>query len=325
MKTRKFASLLLGMAVMPLVAMGTMMGGGVDPELPTYKGTSGVSGSVKSIGSDTMNNLMTLWGEEFKKFYPATQTEVEGKGSSTAPPALIEGQSHFGPMSRPMKGAEMDKFEEAHGYTPTPVRTGIDCLAVYVHKDCPLDEISIEDITRVFSVADTDLTWGDLGVEDPNFKSRPVNLYGRNSASGTYGYFKKVALQGNDYKATVREQPGSSAVVQAVTTDLYGMGYSGIGYKTAGVKALSISYDGYDAVEASAENAYSGEYPIARFLYMYVNADPTTGITDPLRAEFIKLVFSQQGQEIVVKDGYFPVPASIAREDLDALKIDYDF
>ncbi len=325
MKTRKFASLLLGMAVMPLVAMGTMMGGGVDPELPTYEGTSGVSGSVKSIGSDTMNNLMTLWGEEFKKFYPATQTEVEGKGSSTAPPALIEGQSHFGPMSRPMKGAEMDKFEEVHGYTPTPVRTGIDCLAVYVHKDCPLDEISIEDITRVFSVADTDLTWGDLGVDDPNFKSRPVNLYGRNSASGTYGYFKKVALQGNDYKATVREQPGSSAVVQAVTTDLYGMGYSGIGYKTAGVKALSISYDGYDAVEASAENAYSGEYPIARFLYMYVNADPTTGITDPLRAEFIKLVFSQQGQEIVVKDGYFPVPASIAREDLEALKIDYDF
>ncbi|MDF1870136.1 MAG: phosphate ABC transporter substrate-binding protein [Phycisphaerales bacterium] len=325
MKSRKFASMMVGLAAMPLIAMGTMMGGGVDPELPTYEATSGVSGSIKSIGSDTMNNLMTLWGEDFKKFYPATQTEVEGKGSSTAPAALIEGQSHFGPMSRPMKGAEMDKFEEEFGYPPTPVRTAIDCLAVYVHKDCPLDEISIEDLTRVYSVADGDLTWGDLGVNDPKFKSRPINLYGRNSASGTYGYFKKIGLQGNDYKASVKEQPGSSAVVQAVTTDLYGLGYSGIGYKTAGVKALSVSYDGYDAVDATAENAYSGEYPIARFLYLYVNADPTTGITDPLRAEFIKMVFSQSGQEIVVKDGYFPVPASIAREDLEALKIGYDF
>lgn len=325
MKTRTIASMMVGFLAMPLVAMSGAIGGGVDPELPTYTASSGVSGSVKSIGSDTMNNLMTLWGEEFKNFYPASQTEVEGKGSSTAPPALMEGQSHFGPMSRPMKGAEMDKFEEEFGYPPTPVRTGIDCLAVYVHKDCPLDEISIEDITRVFSVADGSLTWGDLGVEDPDFKSRPINMYGRNSASGTYGYFKKVALQGNDFKASVKEQPGSSAVVQSVTTDLYGMGYSGIGYKTAGVKALAVSYDGYEAVEANADNAYSGEYPIARFLYMYVNADPTSGIADPLRAEFIKLVFSQQGQEIVVKDGYFPVPATIAREDLEALKIEFDF
>jgi len=325
MKSGKLMSLVGVFAAMPLFVMGAWAGDGVDPELPTYEATSGVSGSIKSIGSDTMNNLMTLWGEDFKKFYPATQTEVEGKGSSTAPPALIEGQAQFGPMSRPMKGAEEDKFEEANGYPPTAVRAGIDCLAVYVHKDCPLEEISIEDLTRVYSVADTDLTWGDLGVDDKDFKNRPVNLYGRNSASGTYGYFKKIGLQGNDYKASVKEQPGSSAVVQAVTTDLYGMGYSGIGYKTAGVKAIAVSYDGYDAVDANAENAYSGEYPIARFLYLYVNADPTTGITDPLRAEFIKMVFSQSGQEIVVKDGYFPVPASIAREDLEMLKIGYDF
>ena len=180
-------------------------GEGVDPGLLVYEATIGVSGSLKSIGSDTMNNLMTLWGEDFKKFYPATQTEVEGKGSSTAPPALIEGQAQFGPMSRPMKGAEVDKFEENYGYPPTPVRAGIDCLAVYVHKDCPLEEISIEDLTRVYSVADTDLTWGDLGVEDSDFKNRPVSLYGRNSASGTYGFFKKIALQGNDFKATVKE------------------------------------------------------------------------------------------------------------------------
>lgn len=318
------ARALLLIAVLPLAAMGFLRTD-VDPAFPTYEASSGVSGNIKSIGSDTMNNLMTLWGEEFKNFYPASRTEVEGKGSSTAPPALIEGQSQFGPMSRPMKDAEMDSFEEANGYPPTPIRAAVDCLAVYVHKDMPLESISIEQLTEVFSVAGKDMTWGDLGVDDPAFRSRPVNLYGRNSASGTYGFFKKIALQGNDYKASVKEQPGSSAVVQAVSTDLYGMGYSGIGYMTSGVKAVPVSYSGYEPVGPSAENAYSGEYPIARFLYLYVNADPSEGITDPLRAEFIKLVFSRQGQEIVLKDGYFPVPAVIAREDLEALKIPFDF
>jgi len=325
MKMRKMMSLVGGIVVLPLVGLGVLVDGGVDPELPVYEASSGVSGSLKSIGSDTMNNLMTLWGEEFGKFYPATQMEVEGKGSSTAPPALIEGQAQFGPMSRPMKGGEMDSFEEAKGYPPTAVRAGVDCLAVFVHKDLPLDEISIEDLTRVFSVSDGDLTWGDLGVEDEDFRNRPISLYGRNSASGTYGYFKKIALQGNDYKATVKEQPGSSAVVQAISTDAYGMGYSGIGYKTAGVKVLAVSFDGYEAMRPTAENAYSGEYPIARFLYLYMNVDPVAGVQDPLRAEFVRLVFSQQGQEIVVKDGYFPVPVDIAREDLEMLKIGYDF
>jgi len=297
----------------------------VDPVYPEYTAVSGVSGNIKSIGSDTMNNLMTLWGESFKKFYPASRTEVEGKGSSTAPPALIEGQSQFGPMSRPMKDAELDAFEDANGYPPTPIRAAVDCLAVYVHKDCPLDSISVETLTEVFSIAGTDMTWGDLGVEDPAYRSRPINLYGRNSASGTYGFFKKIALQGNDYKATVKEQPGSSAVVQAIATDRYGMGYSGIGYKTAGVKALKVSYEGYAPVTPNALHAYSGEYPIARFLYIYVNADPGGGIDDPLRREFIKLIFSREGQEIVLKDGYFPAPASVAREDLETLGIEPGF
>lgn len=317
-------ALLACAVIAPLAAFG-MADGLIDRDLPVYSATSGVSGNIKSIGSDTMNNLMTLWGEEFRKFYPSVKVEVEGKGSSTAPPALIEGQSTFGPMSRAMKSSEVDKFEAEFGYEPVEMRTAIDCLAVYVHKDCPLDAISVEQITKVFSVAGKDMTWGDLGVTDPAYKTRPVNMYGRNSASGTYGYFKQVGLQGNDYKATVREQPGSSAVVQAVTNDKYGIGYSGIGYKTAGVKVLAISVDGGEAVEANAENAYSGEYPIARFLYLYVNADPRTGLTDPLRAEFLRLVFSQQGQEIVVKDGYFPVPASIAREDLQKVKIKPNF
>ncbi len=321
MNAKKLLSAVAALAAIPMVAMG----GTVKDELPVYKATSGVSGTVTSIGSDTMNNLMTLWGEEYTKFYPSAKISVEGKGSSTAPPALIEGQSNFGPMSRPMKSSELDKFEAEFGYKPTALRTGIDALAVYVHKDCPLDEISIDHITKVFSVAGPDMTWGDLGVTDPAYRTRKVNLYGRNSASGTYGYFKTVGLQGNDYKASVKEQPGSSAVVQGVTTDRFGMGYSGLGYMTAGVKALKISVDGSEAYPADAEHALSGEYPIARFLYLYVNADPQNGINDKLRREFIKLIFSKQGQEVVAKDGYFPVPVAVAREDLEKCGIEVDF
>ncbi len=323
MRASRVLSTIAALAVLPLMAMG--VGVQRDDELPVYEATSGVSGTITSIGSDTMNNLMTLWGEEFSKFYPSVKTSVEGKGSSTAPPALIEGQAMFGPMSRPMKSSEVDKFEAKFGYKPTALRTGIDALAVYVHKDCPLDEISIEQITEVFSVAGPDMTWGDLGVTDRAYRTRKINIYGRNSASGTYGFFKKVALQGNDYKASVKEQPGSSAVVQGITGDRFGIGYSGLGYKTAGVKALKVSLDGDEAYEANAENSLSGEYPIARFLYLYINADPQEGLKDPLRIEFVKLIFSKQGQEVVAKDGYFPVPAEVAREDLERLKIEVDF
>lgn len=320
MNAKKLMSAVAALAVLPLVAMGT-----VKDELPVYKATSGVSGTISSIGSDTMNNLMTLWGEEYTKFYPAAKISIEGKGSSTAPAALIEGQANFGPMSRAMKSSEVDKFEAEFGYEPTFLRTGIDALAVYVHKDCPLDEISIENITKAFSVAGEEMTWGDLGVTDPTYRNRKVSLYGRNSASGTYGYFKKVALQGNDYKASVKEQPGSSAVVQGVSTDRFAMGYSGLGYMTAGVKALKISIDGSEAFPADAEHALSGEYPIARFLYVYINADPQTGVQDSLRREFIKLIFSKQGQEVVAKDGYFPVPIQVAREELEKCRIPADF
>lgn len=321
---KRLVAIIAAMVAVPMLAIGASHQ--AKDELPTYEATSGVSGTITSIGSDTMNNLMTLWGEEFSGFYPSVKTSVEGKGSSTAPPALIEGQANFGPMSRPMKSSELDKFEAEFGYKPTPIRTGIDALAVYVHKDCPLEEISIDQITEVFSVVGEDMTWGDLGVTDRAYRTRKINIYGRNSASGTYGYFKKIGLQGNDYKASVKEQPGSSAVVQGVTTDKYGMGYSGLGYKTAGVKALAVSLDeDEDAYDANAENSLSGEYPIARFLYLYVNADPEIGLNDPLRSEFVKLIFSKQGQEVVAKDGYFPVPSSVAREDLDRLKIEVDF
>ena len=301
----------------------------VDERLPEYKTVSGVSGTIKSVGSDTLNNLMTLWAEKFKEKYPSVQVEIEGKGSSTAPPALIAGASNFGPMSRPMKDKEADEFEKQFGYKPLAVKTSIDMVAVYVHKDNPVAEkgLSLAQVDAMFSATRkgghaSDIgTWGEAGVSG-NWSQGAISLYGRNSASGTYGYFKKNALFKGDYKDSVKEQPGSSSVVQGVASDKYGVGYSGIGYKTADVKAVPLAKKhGDKAVPADAASV--ADYPLARFLLVYVNKQPGKDL-DPLRREFIRLIFSKEGQEVVVKDGYLPVSYDIAKQTLAEVGIVID-
>lgn len=296
----------------------------VDPALPDYvKSNDGVSGTIKSVGSDTMVNLMTLWAEGFRKNYPNVRIEVEGKGSSTAVPALIQGTAQFGPMSRPMKDKEIDEFKKKVGYAPTAVPSSIDLLAVYVHKDCPLNSLSLEQIDAIFSRnrkrgAPKDIvTWGDVGLTG-EWANKPISIYGRNAASGTYGFFKEHALANGDFKDSVKEQPGSSAVVQAIATDKYAIGYSGIGYKTADVRAIAISpRSGTKPIEALPEFALDGTYPLARVLYVYINKNPNSPL-DTLRREFVKYMLSKQGQEVVIKDGYIPVPQQLADTGLEA-------
>ena len=293
----------------------------IGPNLPTFEPTeSGVAGSLKSIGSDTMLNLMTNWMELFREFFPAVQVQVEGKGSSTAPPALMDNQAQFGPMSRSMDSSEIASFVDSYGYEPLALTPAIDCIAIFVNKDCPVDEISLEELELAFSVAGDEMTWGDLGAEDADWADRPVALYGRNSASGTYKYFKKVALNRNDFKESVKEQPGSAGVVNAISADPYGMGYSGVGFKTPDVKILKVSVFAEDdpAFLPSPEHANSGDYPIARFLQVYINKDPRVAL-DPVRAEFIRMMFSQQGQEAVIRDGAFPVNEEVANKNLKAV------
>jgi phosphate transport system substrate-binding protein len=297
----------------------------VDPALPSYKAASGVSGNISSIGSDTLNNLMTLWAETFNRFYPNAKIQIEGKGSSTAPPALISGTAQLGPMSRPMKGTEIDQFEKKYGYKPMPIRTSVDALAVFVNKDNPLKCLTLAQVDAIFSKSrrsghrEDVRTWSQLGLTG-EWANRPLSLYGRNSASGTYGFFKEHALKNGDYKDEVKEQPGSASVVQGITVDRYAVGYSGIGYATAGVRAVPIAAkDGDKCYEAHAEEAYSGNYPLSRFLYVYVNKAPGKPL-DPLTREFVKLILSREGQEVVVKDGYFPIPAPIAKEELNKIQ-----
>lgn len=298
-------------------AMPTMPAAEVDAKLPDYQKTEGVSGNLASVGSDTMNNLMTYWAEEFKKSYPNVNVQVEGKGSSTAPPSLIAGSAQFGPMSRPMKKQEIDDFEKKFGYPPTEIKTAVDALGVFVNKDNPIKGLTFAQIDAVFSKTrlrkhpQDVTTWGQLGLEG-DWAKRPVSLYGRNSASGTYGFFKEHTLKKGDYKDTVKECPGSATVVQNVTEDRFGIGYSGIGYMTAGVRAIPIaeSNDG-EMVSATAENCYNGTYPLSRFLYLYINKAPNKPL-DPLVREFLKLVLSEPGQMVVVKDGYYPLTAELA-------------
>lgn len=296
----------------------------VDPLLPDYvKNASGVSGTIKSIGSDTMNNMMSLWAEGFKKYYPNVRMEIEGKGSSTAPAALIAGTAQFGPMSRPMKDKEIDEFKKKFGYPPTAIPTSIDVLAVYVNKDNPIKSLSLEQVDAIFSKTrkkgfkNDVVTWGDLGLTG-EWADKPISTYGRNAASGTYGFFKEHALANGDFKDTIKEQPGSSAVVQAVASDKYAIGYSGIGYKTADVRAVPLSTKGNEnPVEAIAANALDGTYPLSRILYVYVNKNPSAEL-DALRGEFIKYILSKAGQEMVIKDGYIPLPSEIAKTGREA-------
>ena len=292
----------------------------LDPNLPDYGKSSGVSGNIISAGSDTLANLMTLWAEEFKKLYPNVNVQIQAAGSSTAPPALTEGTSNFGPMSRKMKNKEVAGFETRHGYKPTPVAVAIDALAVYVHKDNPIAGMTIPQVDAVFSATrkcghPQDVTrWGQLGLTGA-WDNRPLQLYGRNSVSGTYGYFKKAALCKGDYKNNVNEQPGSASVVQGVTKSINGIGYSGIGYKTSGVRAVPLSKDGTGFTDATPANAVAGTYPLARFLYVYVNKSPNDPLP-PLEREFVRMIMSKTGQEVVVKDGYIPLPARVAEKQL---------
>jgi phosphate transport system substrate-binding protein len=297
----------------------------VDSAIPAYTKTSGVAGNLSSIGSDTLNNVMTMWAEAFRKEYPSVQIQVEGKGSSTAPPALIAGTAQLGPMSREMKADELDAFEKKFGYPPTQFKVAIDALAVYVHKDSPLEKLTLPQVDAIFSktrrcgAAAASDTWGDLGVKGA-LATQPIRLYGRNSASGTYGYFKEVALCGGDYRDTVKEQPGSASVVQGVTEDKQGIGYSGIGYRTSGVKPLSLAKDASSAYSSTdPTEVYAGKYPLARFLYVYVNRPPGKSL-DPLTEQFIKFVLSKDGQEIVKKDGYMPLKANTDSQELAKLK-----
>ena len=323
MRSRLVLGLALACALAPRLSSAQAVQ--VDASIPSYQVVSGVAGNLSSIGSDTLNNLMTLWAETFRAKYPNVRIQIEGKGSSTAPPALISGTAQLGPMSREMKPTEIDEFEKKYGYKPTAIGVAIDALEVFVNKDNPVTQLTMAQVDAIFSKtrlcgAPSDVaTWGGVGAAGP-WATRPISLYGRNSASGTYGYFKEHALCGGDFRDEVKEQPGSASVVQGVGADANAIGYSGMGYRTSEVKPLALAAkDGAPFVTADPGNVYAGKYPLSRFLYVYVNKPPGRPL-DPLVLEFLRYVLSKQGQEVVLKDGYLPLTAALVERERKKLE-----
>ncbi|WP_425503940.1 PstS family phosphate ABC transporter substrate-binding protein [Cerasicoccus frondis] len=296
----------------------------VYPSLPHYAPAQVVRGRLRSIGSDTMDGIVADWEADFHNYHEGIRVIHEGKGSSTAIPALVEGRSDFGPMSRAVKPAEKEKFEQKFGYAPTSMPVAIDALAVYVHPDNPIKDrgLSMSELDAIFSSTrrrghGQDIkTWGDLGLTGA-WANKPINVYSRNSASGTYGFFKDEVLNKGDYKSTNRELPGSEDVVRSVENDRYGIGYSGFGYKTPGVAVAPLADKG-SPIAANETNAVNGTYPLARNLFLTFNNRPGSE-PNALHAEFIRYVFSEQGQKKVSDNGYFPVSADTAQKQLASL------
>lgn len=295
-------------------------------DLQDYSKVSGVAGSLLTVGSDTLAGMTTLWVEEFQSVYPNVDSQVQASGSATAPPALTEGTAQFGPMSRPMRMREIEAFERAHGYKPTELRVAIDAIGVFVHRDNPVEGLNFAQLDSIFSqtlrcgATKTSSTWQDLGLSY-DWAKRGIQMFGRNSVSGTYGYFKQNALCGGDFKRNVNEQPGSASVVQSVASSINTIGYSGVGYQVSGVKLIPIAKEGSDYVMPTHQNILSGKYPLSRYLFVYVNKHPVRDLT-PIQREFIRFIFSKQGQSLVAKDGYLPISAEIAKQELQKVGIE---
>jgi phosphate transport system substrate-binding protein len=298
----------------------------VDPKLPAYKAVKGVSGRLAFVGSDTMNNLVSLWCKGFVELNPDVQLERKG-GATTGPPALTAGTVQFAPMSRPMKPIEINNFKKKHGHAPTGLTTSFEMLGVCVYKDNPIKGLTLKQVDAIFSRTRKGgypkpiNKWGDAGLQG-EWMNKPIVLYGRNSASGSYSFFKGYALFNGDFRDDLKEQRGDSAIAERLAGDKFGIGYCGIAFRTVDTRAVPLAADEKsDFVAAEPEQARKGKYPLARKLYLYVNHDPAKKL-DPLRAEFIRYVFSKQGQAAVIKAGHVPVDSVAANKALKTVGLD---
>lgn len=300
------------------LAAGPVM---IDNQLPYYETASVDSGAINCVGSNTMGSIVNQWFERYERFYPSVNVGIESDGSGTAPPAMIEGFAQFGPMTRLWSEGEIEQFDDRFGHAPTQLRVGTDAMGIFVNEDNPIEGLTLDQLEQVFSVRGADMTWGDLGLTG-DWTNQPVTLYGRNASAGAFGFFKQAGLSGLDFKESLTELPSSDAVVQNVALDKYSIGYSGVGYVEHGVKMIPLAFgDDSGMISPSFETADSGEYPLTRNLYLTVRFREGSKL-NRRNTEFLKLVYSKQGQEIVIKDGFYPVSAKTAFEELKSVGIE---
>lgn len=301
----------------------------VDPALEPYLTKEKLSGEIAIWGSDTLLNMVTYWIEGLKKHHPDINIQCERKCSEflhqDSLAGLTTGTLQIVPMSRLARPAEIEAFRAAKEYPPTEIRIGLEAHCIIVHKDNPLDSLTLEQADAVFSMnrrrgAGNDMRiWGGLGLAG-DWSTLPIALYGRNSASATHAFFRDRVLKGGSFKEEIKEQPASASVVVAVADDKSAIGYVGTGYATPGVKKLRISEKaGAPGVAADPARVLDGSYPLSRWLYLYIDRAPAKAV-HPIVREFCRYALSREGQEVVRKDALIPIPARIAREEAKKLE-----
>ncbi|WP_439654015.1 PstS family phosphate ABC transporter substrate-binding protein [Vibrio ezurae] len=289
-------------------------------QLPDYRHVHGISGNLSSVGSDSLAGIVTAWAEEFSELYPSVNVQVQASGSSTAVPALIEGTAQFGPMSREMQPSEVAAFERNYGYSPTELVVALDALGVFVHQDNPIQGLNFVELDAIFSVTYFCGTnrhidsWSDLGILQPWGKLK-IQKFGRNPVSGTYGVFKSTVLCGGDFDRSVNELLGGTSVVQAVALSPSSIGYSGVASKAMGTRLVPIAKYDDNYVTPTSDNIITGKYPLSRKLYLYVNKQPNKPLPKKQR-EFIRFIYSKQGQNAVSREGYIPISPGFAKKEL---------
>jgi phosphate transport system substrate-binding protein len=285
-----------------------------DPQIHAYVRTPAtLTGSLTIVGSETMKPLVQRWENQLKEIYPHVDIKIQSAGSETGLPALLEGKAQIAALSRKLTSQEIEEYMKRHGYKPTEVPVAQDALAVFVHRDNPITGLTFKELDAMFCKerrrgADQPITkWGQLGL-DGEWNRADIWLHGRTAASGTATHFLDQVCLNGTFNSTVVEEPGSASVVAEVMKDRYAIGFSGIGYKTSTVRAVPLAERQENAfIEATFETAINGTYPLERKLYLYVDK-PAKGELPPIVSEFVKFATSHEGQELVVKQGFFPLP-----------------
>ena len=307
--------------------INTAQGIEVDAALPDYEQSEALRQRLRSAGSDTMDLLMQSWVRAFKRWHKDVTLRHEGRGSGTAPRALAEGFAHFGPMSRALNDNERQEFRAEHGYEPTQLIVATDALAVYVHRENPVARrgMTLAELEAVFAQTRSRGhpvsidSWGGLGLEG-EWKTAPIDLLGRNPASGSYGFFQEKALGRGTYKATMLEVVGSAELIDRIARDRIGVGFSGIGYIRDDIAVVPLARERLDeAVTPTPSSARDGTYPLARPLYLTIDMPLGAGPT-PLQREFLRFVLSKQGQQLVIEAGFYPLSAGAAAIELSKLE-----
>jgi len=312
----------------------------VDPTLTSYNAIRNVSGTLKLAGSDTMQPILSRLVKEFRRYHPNASLSVEGGGSSAAVKEFLDTLPRSKPVSqskadepvllvassRVLSASEVKQFAAKRGYQPTAVPVAVDAVGIYVHQDNPLPHLTLEQVDAMLSTTrhrgyPHELKrWGQLGVNE-GWESRSINLYGRDQKSGTRAFIKEQVLENGDFTLAVHEEPGAASVILALSRDPFGIGYSGIGLQASTVRAVPLAEkEGMPYVLPSAESVMDQSYPLRRFLYLYVDKSPNAALP-ALVEEFLAFINSREGQQTVIKAGFYPLPVKQVQQSLAALTV----